>query len=442
MRLHIIGSTIVRGTVASASLVLLAGLSGCGPTDSAPPVATPAVELSRSSVSLGGALEMRYRFTVAPDITGIPGDYQVFVHFLDPDGALMFTDDHAPPQPTGVWRPGQEIEYDRRMIVPVYPYIGEVTVAVGLYSLQDGDRLPLEGRHLGERVYQVGTVEMVPQSENGFGTDSENGLATYADGWHGVESGSNREWRWTTGRATLAFPNPRTAATLHLEVGGQPELLETAQRLTLEIDGTEIETLELASEAPIFHRIDVPAESLGDGTTVVLTLNVEGTFVPAELTGNESSDQRELGARVFYAFLESEGGFATYQDGWHVVESGPTRDWRWTAGRATITFPNPRTAATLHLEVAGRPELFETAQRLTLEIGETEIETLDLASETPIFHRIDLPAERLGDDDTVVLTLNVDVTFVPAEVTGNENPDQRELGAQVFYAFLEERDDQ
>ena len=435
-------STIVRCTAVSASLVLLAGLTGCGSTDSAPPVATPAVELSSSSVSLGGALEMRYRFTVAPAITGIPGDYQVFVHFLDPDGALMFTDDHAPPQPTGAWRPGQEIEYDRRMIVPEYPYLGEVTVAVGLYSLQDGDRLPLEGRHLGERVYQVGTVEMVPQSENGFGTDSENGLAKYRDDWHGVESGSNREWRWTTGRATLAFPNPRTAATLHLEVGGQPELLETAQRLTLEIDGMEIETLELASEAPIFRRIDVPAESLGDGTTVVLTLNVDGTFVPAELTGNESSDQRELGARVFYAFLESEGGFGTYVDGWHGVESGVTRDWRWTTGRATLAFPNPRADATLHLEVAGSPRLFETAQRLTLEIGETEIETLEFASETPIYHRIDVPAERLGDDDTVVLTLNVDGTFVPAEMTANENPDQRELGVQVFYAFLEERDDQ
>ena len=442
MRLHMVRSTIVRGTAASASLVLLAGLSGCGPTDSAPPLATPAVELSRSSVALGGALVMRYRFTVAPDITGIPGDYQVFVHFLDTDGALMFTDDHAPPQPTGGWRPGQEIEYDRRMIVPLYPYIGEATVAVGLYSLQDGDRLPLEGRHLGERAYQVGTVEMVPQSGNAFGTDSENGLATYADGWHAVESGANRDWRWTTGRATIAFPNPRTAATLHLEVAGHSELLETAQRLTLEIDGTEIETLDLAPEAPIFHRIDVPAESLGDDVTIGLTLNVEGTFVPAELTGNENPDQRELGARVFYAFLESEGGFATYQDGWYGVESRPTRDWRWTAGRATIAFPNPRTAATLHLEVAGRPRLFETAQRLTLEIGETELETLELASAAPIYHRIDLPAERLGDDVTVGLTLNVDVTFVPAEVTGNENPDERELGAQVFYAFLEGHEDQ
>ena len=119
-----------------------------------------------------------------------------------------------------------------------------------------------------------------------------------------------------------------------------------------------------------------------------------------------------------------------------------SRDWRWTRDRATIAFPNPRTAATLHLEVAGRPEQFESAQRLTLEIGETEIETLDLASETPIHHRIDLPAERLGDDDTVVLTLNVDGTFVPAEITGSESGDRRELGAQVFYAFLEEHEEQ
>ena len=88
---------------------------------------------------------MRYRFTVAPDITDIPGDYQVLVHFLDTDGALMFTDDHEPPQPTGTWRPGQEIEYDRQMFVPVDPFIGQLTVAVGLQSPLDGDRLPLEG---------------------------------------------------------------------------------------------------------------------------------------------------------------------------------------------------------------------------------------------------------------------------------------------------------
>ena len=239
---------------------------------------------------------MRYRFTVAPDITAIPEEYRVFVHFLDGDGELMFTDDHEPPQPVGAWRPGQEITYERRMIVPIYPYIGEVTVAVGLYSPLVGDRLPLEGRHLGGRAYEVGTLDMVPQFESGF--------ATYADGWHGVESGSNREWRWTTDVATISFRNPRTEATLHLEVGGRSALLETPQRLTLEIGGSAIETLDVVSEEPTYHRIDLPADSLGNYDTVVLTLNVDVTFVPAEMTGNESPDQRQLGVQVFYAFLE------------------------------------------------------------------------------------------------------------------------------------------
>ena len=37
----------------------------------------------------------------------------------------------------------------------------------------------------------------------------------------------------------------------------------------------------------------------------------------------------------------------------------------------------------------------------------------------------------------VELTLGVDQTFVPAVVTEGENLDDRELGIQLFYAFLE-----
>ena len=169
MRLHTVCSTIVHVTAVSASLVLLAGLTGCGVTDTAPPVATPAVELSRSSVSLGGTLEMRYRFTVAPDITDIPGDYQVFVHFLDTDGAVRFTDDHAPPQPTGTWRPGQEIEYDRRMFVPV-DSLYRAGDRGGRSAISAGRRPAAAGGH-GSSVsapIQVGTLDMVPPSRNGL----------------------------------------------------------------------------------------------------------------------------------------------------------------------------------------------------------------------------------------------------------------------------------
>ncbi len=275
------------------------GAVGCGRTDSASPVATPAVGLNRTRVPLGGPLEMTYRFTVAEDAPGFTGDHRVFVHFLDADGELMFSDDHEPPTPMMSWQPGQVITYARRKVVPVYPYVGEVTVAIGLYSPVMGDRLPLAGEHLGQRAYRVATMEMAPQSESGF--------LVFEDGWHMAESvpeEPDREWQWTTGRATISFRNPRADSTLYFEVDGRPELFDVPQKLTLAIDDTVIETLEMTSEEPTYHVIPVPAASFGAADTVALILNVDPTFVPSVVTNGENPDQRELGVQVFYTFLE------------------------------------------------------------------------------------------------------------------------------------------
>ena len=277
------------------------GAVGCGRTDSAAPVVTPAVGLNRTRVPLGGPLEMTYRFTVAQDAPRFTDDYRVFVHFLDDDGEMMFSDDHAPPTPTMSWQPGQVITYERRKIVPVYPYIGEVTVAIGLYSPSMGDRLPLAGEHLGQRAYRVATMEMAPQSESGF--------LVFEDGWHMAESVPeqlDREWQWTTGRATISFRNPRADSTLHLEVDGRPELFDVPQRLTLVIDDTAIETLEMVSPEPTYHVIPIPAASFGVADAVTLTLNVDPTFVPSVVTDGENPDERELGVQVFHIFLDQQ----------------------------------------------------------------------------------------------------------------------------------------
>ena len=288
-----------RSAAVIGSAAVLASLTGCGLADTASPVATPAVGLNRARVPLGGPLELTYRFTVAPDAGLFADDYLVFVHFLDADGDLMFTDDHAPPQSTSSWQPGQEISYDRRMVVPVYPYIGEVTMALGLYSPTAGDRLPLAGEHLGQRSYEVATLEMAPQSESGF--------LMYEDGWHAAESvpeEPDREWRWTTGQATISFRNPQTDSTLHLEVDGRPELFESPQILTLSIGDTPIETIELGSAEPSYHVVPVSGASLGGADTASLTLTVAPSFVPSEVTNGTNTDGRELGMQVFYAFLE------------------------------------------------------------------------------------------------------------------------------------------
>ncbi len=282
-------------------LCLVPGILGCDLPERGSPVAIPVVELNRLRVPLGGPLEMNVRFAIAEDAPRFSEDYRVFLHFLDADGELMFNDDHAPPEPTTAWLPGQIISYDRRTIVPVYPYIGEVTVVVGLYSQETGNRLPMEGESIGQRAYPVATFEMASQSESGF--------FVYEDGWYAPESAAeapDTEWRWTAGVALLSFRNPRADARFYLEVGGRPELFEAPQRLTMSIGEFEIGTLSLTAEEPSFHIVDIPRNRFGAEDAVILTLRVDPPFVPAQLTDSENADDRELGMQVFYVFLERQ----------------------------------------------------------------------------------------------------------------------------------------
>ena len=113
-------------------------------------MATPTVTLSRAEAAIGVPVEMKYRFVVAANAPKIAEDDTVFVHFLDTDGELMWTDDHQPAVPTTQWQPGQTIEYSRTMFVPKFPYSGETSVIVGIYSPKSGARVALDGPTRGQ----------------------------------------------------------------------------------------------------------------------------------------------------------------------------------------------------------------------------------------------------------------------------------------------------
>jgi hypothetical protein len=170
----------MRGPLASF-IAVIALTTGCaGGEEAAPPVATPSVTLSTPVAAIGSPLEMSYRFAIAPDAPALSDNYWVFVHFLDTDGELMWTDDHQPPTPVGQWKPGSTVEYQRTMFVPKFPYVGETRVAIGLFSRTSGERLPLVGEARGQRSYQVATFEMALQSDSFF--------VAFQNGWHGAEA--------------------------------------------------------------------------------------------------------------------------------------------------------------------------------------------------------------------------------------------------------------
>ena len=80
------------------------------------------------------------------------------VHVVDSDDEMMWTDDHNPPMPTSQWKPGQTIEYTHTIFIPVYPYVGEASIQLGLYSIANQKRLPLAGDDAGQRAYRVGAA--------------------------------------------------------------------------------------------------------------------------------------------------------------------------------------------------------------------------------------------------------------------------------------------
>jgi hypothetical protein len=52
------------------------------------------------------------------------------------------------------------------------------------------------------------------------------------------------------------------------------------------------------------RKVDLTAAQLGTGETVEVTVAVDKSFVPATITQLKSSDTRELGIRVFRAYVQ------------------------------------------------------------------------------------------------------------------------------------------
>jgi hypothetical protein len=274
--------------------------AACGEAeDTTPPVATAQVTLSRPKVALGSPVEVTYKFTVLPNAPAL-GQRRVFVHFLDADEELMWTDDHDPSPPISEWKPGQVVEYTRTMFIPSYPYVGAAKVVTGLYSPGSNERLKLSNEDRGDRSYKVVDFELLPQTENIF--------VIFKDGWHPAEvvtEGAGRiEWQWTKKEGTIAFRNPKRDVVLVLQVDNPAAGPNTAQQVTVQIGDQVLTTIPLSATSSPVLKYPIPAAQLGTADMVEVKFTADKTFVPALEASMKSGDPRELGARFFHVFIQ------------------------------------------------------------------------------------------------------------------------------------------
>jgi len=282
-----------RSPVLLSTLVALVGVTACNrQKEPVPCVATAAVAMPRDRAAIGSPLKLTYRFDVAQNVS-IPQDHLVFVHVLDDQGESLWGDDHQPPEPTSKWKSGQKLEYTRTVFVPNYPYIGPAHIRIGLYEPASGQRLPLCGTEASQREYEVAKFQLLPQSENIF--------LIYKEGWHPSEVAADNptvEWQWTKKTATISFRNPKKEATFYLEFDARIDQFSPAQQVTVRSGDQVIGTFAADSRDRKLVSFPVAAAQFGMGDMSEITLDVDKTFTPG------GTDNRELGIRVFHAFVE------------------------------------------------------------------------------------------------------------------------------------------
>jgi hypothetical protein len=257
---------------------------------------TPAFEVNRERAPLGSAIEVTYKWTLGPAAKKPGQEYRALVHFLDSHKVVLFTDDHVPTPPPSEWEPGQTYSYKRTVFVPIYPYVGEVRVAMGLYpSSGRGERIAMKGEDLGLRAYKVATMEFLPQTENIF--------LVYKEGWHSPESSPQNpslERTWTKKEALVSFKNPKRDVVVYLEADTNAKAFQTPPALSVSVGDAGIR-MPIQNSEVFLKRIRFTAAELGGAEWVDLRLAMDQSFVPKDLGLN--NDDRELGLLVYHLYV-------------------------------------------------------------------------------------------------------------------------------------------
>jgi hypothetical protein len=159
--------------------------------------------------------------------------------------------------------------------------------------------LTLAGNDSGQRAYKVGSLQLLPQNDNVF--------LIYKEGWHPAEVATDNsmvEWQWTKGSATITFRNPKRDSTFYLHADNPGSAFSEPQSIELLLNGQSVDRFTLAPRQEHIQRTPLSAAQLGGGDMAELRIQVDKTYVPALLPAARSRDPRELGIRVFHAFVE------------------------------------------------------------------------------------------------------------------------------------------
>jgi hypothetical protein len=181
----------------------------------------------------------------------------------------------------------------------MYPYVGPAKIIVGVYDSTSNVRVKLTNPDRGDRSYTLAEFELLPQTENVY--------LIYKDGWHPAEvapDNPSTEWKWTRKDATVAFRNPKRDSTFILQMDNPSRAASAATEVDVRLGEQSLGTVAVSPDESPVRKFQLTAAQLGTGDMVEIKLVANRTFVPALEPTLKSSDTRELGVRVFHAFVQ------------------------------------------------------------------------------------------------------------------------------------------
>ena len=254
------------------------------------------VSFSEEKLSDNLVTDIRYTWKTNDEFVKVDQDFNVFVHFWHKSN-LLFQDDHTPDVLTSEWEPNNEYTYSRRIYIPTFIdefdpiFKGEETLRLSTGFFSPYDRTGDSKQEILEEKLKV------------FPPPLDTPEIIYEKGWYGLEIDPDaflKQWRWTAKSARWIIDNPHRDAFLIIK-GGVNQQAVPGQKIIFKINDLILD--EFVPDEGVFEKsYNILVEMMGDKDEFYLTIEVDKSFVPAQVFP-DSTDERELGIQISFVYF-------------------------------------------------------------------------------------------------------------------------------------------